>query len=127
MTAIILNKEGAFYNVRNGNPEYCPLIPLFVSQAVAGPTAIIAANTTKKTRIMGGIFQTNNAASGILQLRAGTTLYFSYGLPTNAEPPLHFPVTKEGFLFETAVNEAVNATGITQASQFTLFYIQYTP
>lgn len=115
----------AFYETPK---EVCPVLNKFVSLGVGANQSVVAAVTGKRIRVMGLVAQSNNAASGVLQLLDGSggTLLYSYPLPTNAQPTEKLPIVNSGYM-ETSTGVGLFATVLTQAIVANIFYIVYTP
>lgn len=105
---------------------YCAAIAL----TVANNTAVVAAVSGKRIRVMGWNAQTQNAAAGTYLFKSasgGTTLY-----PTTYAPPLtsgamhQMPIAQSGY-FETNTGEGLYADCTTQVVTVAVFYITYTP
>lgn len=116
-----------YANNRNGGLENTPIQVYRGVLTVGGPTTIIAADTTKKTRVLGGIFQGYTSTPGELALYAGSNIKTDFFPPANTLAPLVIPVTPYGYMFETAVNETVRYAVVTATVLVTIYYNQYTP
>lgn len=108
--------------------QVCPVISTFFAQGISANNALVTGVAGKVIAIMGLVVQSNNVAQGTLQLldgSGGTNLY-SFLSPPNTALPFVLPIDNHNY-GKTTVGNGLFSTILTQAQQFTLHYIIYTP
>lgn len=121
--------QGIFENSKDG---VIPIQSVFFTRTVAAATSLIPAVVGKRSRIVGGVFQSNATTSTGITIfynasGAGTIL-FALGTPARdgSQGPFPLPISEFGY-FETQTGDALFAEAAVVSQQGTLFYIQYTP
>jgi hypothetical protein len=110
--------------------QVCPIQFKFTDSPVMGAEAVlIAAQSGKRIRVMGGVFTTDDPKNiGLLQLGdgAGANWIFGYWPPIRGTQPFILPISDTGY-FETSTGNALYVFCTTNSCVYSLFYIVYTP